>query len=141
MPQLSIEQYSTMKSEREQAGGMRMSTEAFNRAPFIVIWEVTRACELKCLHCRAEAQPKADPCQLTTEEGFRLLEQIKEFGSPVVVFAGGDPLMQADLFELIHYGVGLGLRISMTPSAKPYGRRRFDGTDKRRHWPFLCRCE
>lgn len=97
-----------------------MSTEAFDRAPFIVIWEVTRACELKCLHCRAEAQSKADPCQLTTEEGFRLLEQIKEFGSPVVVFTGGDPLMRADLFELIRYGVGLGLRISMTPSATPH---------------------
>lgn len=97
-----------------------MKPGLFDTSPFIVIWEVTRACELSCLHCRAEAQPKADPRQLTTEEGFRLLDQIKEFGNPVVVFTGGDPLMRPDLFELIRYGVDLGLRVSMTPSATPH---------------------
>ncbi|UOF92071.1 TIGR04053 family radical SAM/SPASM domain-containing protein [Fodinisporobacter ferrooxydans] len=94
----------------------------FDKSPFIVIWEVTRACELACLHCRAEAQPKADPRQLTTEEGYRLLDQIREFGNPapVVVFTGGDPLMRPDLFDLISYGVSIGLKISMTPSATPH---------------------
>ncbi|MBN6189362.1 TIGR04053 family radical SAM/SPASM domain-containing protein [Aneurinibacillus sp. BA2021] len=94
--------------------------KAFEQAPFIVIWEVTRACELRCRHCRAEAQPLPDPRQLSTEEGFRLLDEIKSFGSPVVVFTGGDPLMRPDLFDLIRYGVNLGLRISMTPSATPH---------------------
>ncbi|BCJ85188.1 TIGR04053 family radical SAM/SPASM domain-containing protein [Effusibacillus dendaii] len=89
----------------------------FDQSPFIVIWEVTRACELACLHCRAEAQPMPDPRQLSTQEGFHLLEQIKQFGDPVVVFTGGDPLMRHDLYELIQYGVKLGLKISMTPSA------------------------
>ncbi|GAX91406.1 TIGR04053 family radical SAM/SPASM domain-containing protein [Effusibacillus lacus] len=92
----------------------------FEQSPFIVIWEITRACELACLHCRAEAQPNPDPRQLTTEEGFRLLDQIREFGDPVVVFTGGDPLMRPDLFELIKYGVGKGLKMSMTPSATPH---------------------
>lgn len=92
----------------------------FEHSPFIVIWEVTRACELACLHCRAEAEPKPDPRQLTTEEGFRLLDQIKEFGDPVVVFTGGDPLMRQDLYDLISYGVNKGLKISMTPSATPH---------------------
>lgn len=92
----------------------------FDQSPFIVIWEVTRACELACLHCRAEAHPHTDPRQLSMEEGFRLLDQIKEFGDPVVVFTGGDPLMRTDLFDLISYGVKKGLRISMTPSATPH---------------------
>lgn len=92
----------------------------FDQAPFIVIWELTRACELACLHCRAEAQPIPDPRQLSTEEGFRLLDQIKEFGDPVVVFTGGDPLMRPDLYELISYGVKKGLKMSMTPSATPH---------------------
>lgn len=92
----------------------------FDQSPFIVIWEVTRACELACLHCRAEAQPKADPRQLSTKEGYRLLDQIKEFGDPVVVFTGGDPLMRPDLNDLIAYGVKKGLKISMTPSATPH---------------------
>lgn len=89
----------------------------FDQSPFIVIWETTRACELACLHCRAEAQKIADPRQLTNEEGKRLLDSIKEFGDPVVVFTGGDPLMRPDLFDLIEYGTSIGLRISMTPSA------------------------
>lgn len=91
---------------------------SFDQSPFIVIWEVTRACELACRHCRAKAQPHPDPRQLTTEEGFRLLDQIKEFGDPVVVFSGGDPLMRPDLYQLIEYGVKeKRLKVSITPSA------------------------
>ncbi|WP_018131597.1 TIGR04053 family radical SAM/SPASM domain-containing protein [Effusibacillus pohliae] len=89
----------------------------FDESPFLVIWEVTRACELACIHCRAEAQPKPDPRQLSTEEGFRLLDHIREFGHPTVVFTGGDPLLRPDVFDLIAYGVKQGLKISMTPSA------------------------
>lgn len=87
--------------------------------PFIVIWEITRACALKCLHCRAEAQPLRDPRQLTTEEGFRLIDQIAQMGNPLLVFTGGDPLTRTDLDELTRYAVSKGLRVSMTPSATP----------------------
>jgi radical SAM protein len=91
----------------------------YNRNPFIVIWEVTRACALKCLHCRAEAQYKPDPRQLTFEEGKKLIDQIYEMDNPLLVFTGGDPLMREDLYELAEYAVKKGLRISMTPSATP----------------------
>ncbi|THF76114.1 TIGR04053 family radical SAM/SPASM domain-containing protein [Cohnella fermenti] len=88
--------------------------------PFIVIWEVTRACALKCLHCRAEAQYRADPRQLTFEEGCRLIDSIAEMDNPLFVFTGGDPLMRPDLFELARYAVRQkGLSVSMTPSATP----------------------
>jgi MoaA/NifB/PqqE/SkfB family radical SAM enzyme len=49
----------------------------FDRVPFLVIWEVTRACALACLHCRADAIPCRDPRELTTEEGFRLIDQVR----------------------------------------------------------------
>lgn len=96
-----------------------MFNRDYHENPFIVIWEVTRACQLKCLHCRAEAQDKPDPRQLDHEEGKRLIDQIREMGNPLLVFTGGDPLMREDLFDLAEYAVGKGLHISMTPSATP----------------------
>lgn len=88
--------------------------------PFIVIWEVTRACALKCLHCRAEAQYKADPRQLTFQEGKRLIDDIASMDHPLFVFTGGDPLMRPDLFDLARYAIEeKGLPVSMTPSATP----------------------
>lgn len=89
----------------------------FALAPFTVVWETTRACALKCLHCRAEAQPRRDPRELTTDEGKALLRQIKEFGDPIFVVTGGDPLMRRDLFELLEYAIEIGLRTSLAPSA------------------------
>lgn len=91
----------------------------FNRNPFIVVWEITRACALHCVHCRAEAQHKRHPDELSTEEGKRLLDEIQSMDSPIFVFTGGDPLLREDLFELAAYGKSIGLRVSMTPSATP----------------------
>lgn len=88
--------------------------------PFIVIWEVTRACALKCLHCRAEAQYHPDPRQLTFEEGKKLIDDIADMDRPLFVFTGGDPLMRPDLYELAKYAIEeKGLPVSMTPSATP----------------------
>ncbi len=87
--------------------------------PFIVIWEVTRACQLKCVHCRADAQLTPDPRELTHEEGINLINQIYEMDNPMLVFSGGDCMMREDLFELADYAVKKGMRVSMTPSATP----------------------
>ena len=91
----------------------------FDKAPMLVIWEVTQACDLACVHCRASAQPERHPRELSTEQGFRLLEEIRSFGEPLMVFTGGDPLKRPDLYELIRYSVRLGLRTNVTPSATP----------------------
>jgi radical SAM protein len=92
----------------------------FGRAPFIVIWEVTRACGLACRHCRADAQPHRLPDELTTAEGLALLSHVREeFGEVLLVFTGGDPLERADLHQLIAHAAGLGLRAAITPSATP----------------------
>lgn len=89
----------------------------FNLNPFIVFWEITRACHLSCLHCRAKAQTKRHPEELTTEEGFKLSDEIAALQKPLLVITGGDPMMRPDLFELIKYSSGLGLRVSLAPSA------------------------
>ena len=91
----------------------------FEQAPMLVIWEVTQACDLACVHCRASAQPERHPAELTTEQGFRLLEEIRSFGEPLMVFTGGDPLKRPDLYQLIEHSVRIGLRTNVTPSATP----------------------
>ncbi len=91
----------------------------FNETPFIVIWEVTRACQLHCLHCRAQAQKMRDPRELTTKEGMELIDDIVSMDRPLLVFTGGDPLEREDLFDFIRYGTESGLAVSITPSATP----------------------
>ena len=91
----------------------------YNENPFIVIWEVTRACQLKCVHCRADAQVSPDPRELTHEEGLKLIDEIYEMNNPMLVFTGGDCLLREDLFDLAKYAKSKGMRVSMTPSATP----------------------
>ena len=90
----------------------------FNRAPFLVIWEATRACALACVHCRADAIHRRDPRELTTDEAFRLIDQVRGFGEkpPLFVLTGGDPMRRPDLAELVRYAVGTGLTVALTPS-------------------------
>ncbi|MBI2094735.1 MAG: TIGR04053 family radical SAM/SPASM domain-containing protein [Candidatus Omnitrophica bacterium] len=91
----------------------------FNVTPFLAIWETTHACDLACVHCRAEAVPEPDPAELSTEEGFRLIRQVKEMGTPILVFSGGDPLKRKDLPDLIRVAKSLGLRTGAIPAATP----------------------
>ncbi len=94
-----------------------METVDFSLAPFTIAWEVTRACAFACVHCRANAQHQRDPRELTTAEAFRLIDRIKDFGSPILIFTGGDAMMRRDLFDLIAYATEKGLRCSLTPTA------------------------
>ncbi|WP_099157190.1 TIGR04053 family radical SAM/SPASM domain-containing protein [Virgibacillus ndiopensis] len=96
-----------------------MFPQDYNENPFIVIWELTRACALKCLHCRAEAQYHRDPRELTFTEGKKLIDDIYEMNNPMLVFTGGDPLERPDVFDIAEYAIKKGVRVSMTPSATP----------------------
>ena len=80
----------------------------FDQSPMLVIWEATQACDLACVHCRASAQSERSPGELTTEQGYRLLDEIRSFGEPLMVFTGGDPLKRPDLLDLIRYSVKIG---------------------------------
>jgi AdoMet-dependent heme synthase len=79
----------------------------------LVAWEVTRRCNLSCLHCRASAEFGPYEGELTTTEGLTLLNQIRETGQPVVILTGGEPLLRPDIFELARHGHSLGLRMVM----------------------------
>jgi radical SAM protein len=91
----------------------------FDQTPFVAIWETTRACDLACRHCRAEAIPHALPGELDTQEGFRILDELAEMGTPICVLSGGDPAKRADLCELIRHGKELGMRMATIPAATP----------------------
>ncbi len=116
-------------TDSEQAGDLpqrrytstRQVKFDLNLRPFIVIWELTQACELACKHCRASASPERNPNELSTSEGKNLLDQISEFGlpKPVVVLTGGDPLIRPDIFEFIKYSRDLGLATAIAPSGTP----------------------
>ena len=86
--------------------------------PFIVIWEVTRACQLVCTHCRADAIRARNPFELTTADGCKLLDDLASFGSPrpLVVLTGGDPFERPDLPELVAHGTRIGLSMALSPS-------------------------
>jgi radical SAM protein len=92
----------------------------FDRSPYVAFYELTRACDLVCVHCRACAQPRSDPRELATEQSLALIEQLAEFPQPpILVLTGGDPFKRPDLFALISRAVALGLETSITPSATP----------------------
>ena len=86
--------------------------------PFIVIWEVTRACQLVCTHCRADAIRTRNPLELSTDEGRTLLDDLASFGTPrpLVVLTGGDPFERPDLPELVAHGTKIGLSMALSPS-------------------------
>jgi len=76
----------------------------------VVVWNVTKRCNLKCLHCYAQATATAAPDELSHAEGLALLKDLKDFGVPVVLFSGGEPLMRPDLLDLVDWTVTAGLR-------------------------------
>ncbi|MEZ4588362.1 MAG: TIGR04053 family radical SAM/SPASM domain-containing protein [Gemmatimonadales bacterium] len=90
----------------------------FDRSPFVIAWELTRACAYSCAHCRADAQPYRDPDELGTPEALGLVDDLAGFGTrPILVLTGGDPLMRRDVFEIAAYAVDRGLRVALTPTA------------------------
>jgi len=97
---------------------VRLMHHDASERPFIVIWEVTRACQLVCTHCRADAIRTRNPFELTTDEGRRLLDDLASFGTPrpLVVLTGGDPFERPDLPELVAHGNKLGLSMALSPS-------------------------
>ena len=91
----------------------------YERAPFLVIWEVTRACDLACVHCRASALPRRDPDELSLDEARRLFGRIRALGTRLLVLTGGDPLKRPDIYALIEAASKAGLDPSLSPSVTP----------------------
>jgi radical SAM protein with 4Fe4S-binding SPASM domain len=76
----------------------------------VVVWNVTRRCNLFCMHCYAESHDREYPGELTTAEGIALLDNLAQFGAPTVLFSGGEPLTRPDIFDLVAHASGAGLR-------------------------------
>jgi heme b synthase len=82
----------------------------------LVAWEVTRACNLACKHCRAKAHTEPFPGELTTEEAKALIDTFPRVGRPIVIFTGGEPLLREDIFDLAARVKERGLRPVMAPN-------------------------
>jgi len=97
---------------------VQAGSRSFANRPVLVFWETTRACPLYCIHCRASAINRPLPGELTTEEGFRLIDEVTSFGKPypTIIFTGGDPLKRDDLFELLSYASRLGVGFAVSPA-------------------------
>ncbi len=76
----------------------------------VVVWNVTRACNLKCVHCYAHATEGSTSDELSTQEGRQMIDDLAAFGAPVLLFSGGEPLVRKDMPELAAYAVEKGMR-------------------------------
>src|SRR3974377_2229356 len=81
--------------------------------PRLIFWEVTKGCNLRCIHCRATATELMSPADLPTAKALDIIKQIADFGSPILVLSGGEPLYRPDIFELAEFGTSLGLRMAL----------------------------
>lgn len=79
----------------------------------MVAWELTRNCNLNCVHCRAAASRGPHEGELTLPECKQVLDQIAAFASPTIILTGGEPLLRDDIFDIIDYGNAKGLRLVM----------------------------
>ncbi|MGL4369163.1 MAG: radical SAM protein [Spirochaetota bacterium] len=82
---------------------------AAERRP-IVVWNVTRKCNLACIHCYTDSHNEEYAGELTTEEGLALIDSLADYRIPSLLFSGGEPLMRKDLFTLIEHAAKKGIR-------------------------------
>ena len=86
---------------------------AADRKP-IVVWNVTRTCNLRCVHCYSDSFAQKYPGELTNDQGKAVLDDLAGFGIPAVLFSGGEPLTRPDLMELMAYATSKGLRVTLS---------------------------
>ncbi|MDA8053374.1 MAG: radical SAM protein [Deltaproteobacteria bacterium] len=79
----------------------------------LVFWELTARCNLKCIHCRAEAQTERQEDELSTEKCFAVIDELCGFSSPILILTGGEPLYRDDIFDIAGYAAGKGLRVAL----------------------------
>lgn len=92
---------------------LRYAPSPARRKP-IVVWNLTRACNLHCLHCYTSSRAEPDPDELSTRDALSVVDDLAAFGIPVIIFSGGDPLLHPGLFEIAGRAAGLGISISLS---------------------------
>lgn len=89
----------------------KTSSEQFK--PRLIFWEVTKGCNLRCIHCRATATELSSPTDLPTQRAIQIIDQIASFANPILVLSGGEPLYRADIFDLATYATNKGIRVAL----------------------------
>ena len=84
--------------------------------PRLIAWEITRRCNLKCVHCRAGAEDQDYPGELTTAEAFKFIDDLAEWAKPILILTGGEPLLREDVFDLAARARDKGLKPVMAPN-------------------------
>jgi len=87
--------------------------DADNSKPRLIFWEVTKGCNLRCIHCRATATELSSPLDLPTAKALNLIEQVSQYASPILVLSGGEPLFRADIFDLARFATDRSLRVAL----------------------------
>ncbi|MBZ5562819.1 MAG: radical SAM protein [Acidobacteriia bacterium] len=87
--------------------------ETVNYKPRLIFWEVTKGCNLRCVHCRATASELSSPLDLPTTKALNLIEQVSQVSLPIIVLSGGEPLFRHDIFDLARYAAGRGMRVAL----------------------------
>src|SRR5208282_6004248 len=88
-------------------------TGAGQHLPRLIFWEVTKGCNLRCVHCRATATELASPKDLPTAQCLNIIDQIAAFSNPNLVLSGGEPLYRSDIFQLAQYATDKGLHVAL----------------------------
>jgi radical SAM protein with 4Fe4S-binding SPASM domain len=94
-------------------GEARHSGPGGPNQPRLIFWELTKGCNLRCIHCRASATELSSPDDLSTAAAKAIIDQIAEVSNPILVLSGGEPLFRKDIFELARYGTEKGLRVAL----------------------------
>src|ERR1700759_393422 len=81
--------------------------------PRLIFWEVTKGCNLRCIHCRAKATELMSPSDRPTDKALDIISQIAEFSNPILVLSGGEPLYRHDIFQLAEYATSRGIRTAL----------------------------
>ena len=81
--------------------------------PRLIFWEVTKGCNLRCIHCRATATELMSPADLPTGKALNIISEIAEFSNPILVLSGGEPLYRHDIFRLAEYATSRGIRTAL----------------------------
>ena len=103
--------------------------------PRLIFWEVTKGCNLRCIHCRATATELSSPSDLPTGRALDIIKQIADFGSPILVLSGGEPLYRTDIFDLARFATDRGIRVALATNGtlvtKPVAKKIVEAGVKR----------
>jgi radical SAM protein with 4Fe4S-binding SPASM domain len=95
------------------SNGEQHSAQASTNKPRLIFWELTKGCNLRCIHCRATATELSSPTDLSTQAARDIIDQIADVSTPILVLSGGEPLFRSDIFQLARYGTDKGLRVAL----------------------------